>query len=135
MSSRKGAELAANPHATLVFYWDLVGRSVRIEGAVTRTSAEESARYVRDRPRTGELSALASPQSQVIEGRDDLDRRVAGIAAEHGVGELPVPVHWGGFRVHPTAFEFWQRNEARLHDRLCYLSQAEGGWRIDRLAP
>jgi pyridoxamine 5'-phosphate oxidase len=133
--SRKGRELAANPRAALVFHWDALGRQVRVEGGVEQTSSKESARYVRDRPRGSQLSALASPQSEVVEGRDVLERRVADLAAEYQGLELPEPENWGGFRLLPEAFEFWQHREDRLHDRLRYTRQQGGRWLVERLAP
>jgi len=133
--SRKGRELAANPRAALVFHWDALGRQVRVEGHVERTSSEESAQYVRGRPRGSQLSALASPQSEVVEGRDVLERRVAELAAEHQGKELPEPDNWGGFRLLADSFEFWQHREDRLHDRLRYTRQPDGRWLVERLAP
>jgi pyridoxamine 5'-phosphate oxidase len=133
-ASRKGTELTANPRAALLFYWDPVGRQVRIEGPVERLSAEESAAYVRTRPRPSQLSALASPQSRPVADREQLERRVAELAALHAGAELPVPDFWGGFRLLPERFEFWQHREDRLHDRLSYGRQ-DGGWLIERLAP
>ena len=133
--SRKGRELAANPRAALVFHWDGLGRQVRVEGRVQRVCSEESARYVRSRPRGSQLSALASPQSQVIGDRDVLERRVAELAAEYHDMQLPEPENWGGFRLLPDAFEFWQHREDRLHDRLRYTRQPRGGWLVQRLAP
>src|SRR5947209_4118318 len=116
--SRKGSELAANPRAALLFHWDVLGRQVRIEGPVERLSAEDSAAYVRSRPRASQLSALASPQSRVLAGREELERRVAELEARHPEGELPMPESWGGFRLVAESFEFWQHREDRLHDRL-----------------
>lgn len=133
--SRKGRELAANPQAALVFHWDPLGRQVRVEGRVERTSAAESAGYVRSRPRGSQLSALASPQSSVIESRGLLEQRVSDLAAAYAESELPVPENWGGFRLVPHTFEFWQHREDRLHDRLRYSAQAAGRWRRERLAP
>jgi pyridoxamine 5'-phosphate oxidase len=132
--SRKGSELAANPRAALLFHWDPIGRQVRIEGPVERLSAEESAAYVRSRARASQLSALASPQSRTVADREELERRVAELVASHPGAELPVPDFWGGFRLVPERFEFWQHREDRLHDRLLYRRQ-RGGWRIERLAP
>lgn len=132
--SRKGRELAANARAALLFYWDPLGRQVRIEGAVQRISDEENARYIRARPRGSQLSALASPQSRVVESRAWLEHRVAELAAEHDGLELPLPGGWGGFRLQPAGFEFWQHREDRLHDRLRYTPDGEG-WRLERLAP
>jgi pyridoxamine 5'-phosphate oxidase len=134
-ASRKGGELAANPRAALAFYWDPLGRQVRIEGAVERTSAEESADYVRSRPRGSQLSALASPQSEVIDSREKLERRVAELDQRHGSDELPLPTSWGGFRLIPDTVELWQQRHDRLHDRLRYRRGEDGGWVIERLAP
>jgi len=133
--SRKGEELAANPRAALLFYWEPLGRQVRIEGTVRRTTEEESERYVRSRPRGSQLSALASAQSRPVDSRELLERRVAELAAQYEGRELPLPDAWGGFRVTPALFEFWQHRDDRLHDRLRYERLAEGGWQIERLAP
>jgi len=133
--SRKGRELAGNPRASLLFYWEALGRQVRIEGAARPVSAEESARYVRSRPRGSQLSALASPQSRPVRSRAALEQRVAALAAEHEGSELPLPAAWGGFRLVPESYEFWQHREDRLHDRLRYASDEGGGWRLERLAP
>ncbi|MDQ6779191.1 MAG: pyridoxamine 5'-phosphate oxidase [Actinomycetota bacterium] len=132
--SRKGRELAANPHAALLFYWAPVGRQVRIEGPVERTAPAETAAYVRTRARSSQLSALASPQSEPIESRGVLERRVAELAALHE-GDPPLPEAWGGFRVRPESFEFWQNREDRLHDRLRYTRGEDGNWTVERLAP
>jgi pyridoxamine 5'-phosphate oxidase len=134
-SSRKGVELAANPRAALLFHWDPLGRQVRITGAVTRTSAEETAAYVTTRPRGSQLSALASPQSEVVADREQLERAVAELAERYGEGELPTPEGWGGFRVAVEEIEFWQQRSDRLHDRLRYRRDGQGGWAIERLAP
>jgi pyridoxamine 5'-phosphate oxidase len=133
-ASRKGAELAANPRAALLFHWDPLGRQVRIEGPVERVGPEETAAYVRSRPRGSQLSALASPQSQTISSRGELAKRVAELERVHAEGELPLPENWGGFRLAPEAFEFWQQRSDRLHDRLRY-TRARDGWQIERLAP
>lgn len=133
--SRKGTELAANPRAALLFHWDPLGRQVRITGPVARTSAAETEAYVRTRSRGSQLSALASPQSQLLAGREELERRVAELAERYGEGELPLPEEWGGFRVAPEEIEFWQQRADRLHDRLRYLPAEGGGWGIERLAP
>jgi pyridoxamine 5'-phosphate oxidase len=132
--SRKAGELLDNPRAALLFHWDTLGRQVRIEGPVERTGAEESERYIRSRPRGSQLSALASPQSRPVESRNELERLVAELAALHEQGELPLPERWGGYRVSPERYEFWQHRDDRLHDRLAYTRQ-EAGWAIQRLAP
>jgi pyridoxamine 5'-phosphate oxidase len=132
--SRKGRELSANPRAALLFYWDPLGRQVRIEGPIERTSREENERYFHSRPRASQIAALASEQSQTLESRDALDARVVELMAELDGREVPLPRAWGGFRLAPESFEFWQHREDRLHDRLRYrLSQ--GGWTIERLSP
>jgi len=132
--SRKGRELAANPHAALLFHWDLLGRQVRIEGPMARMSRDESAAYIRSRPRASQISALASPQSQVIASREELEQRVAELTARYAGSEPPLPDNWGGFRLQPERFEFWQHRDDRLHDRLAYVP-ADGSWRVERLAP
>ncbi len=133
--SRKGSELAANPRAALLFFWDALGRQVRIEGDARRASAAVSSAYVRTRPRASQISALASPQSAVVESREQLERSVADLAARYAREELPMPDSWGGFRLTPATFEFWQHREDRLHDRLRYTRIEEGRWALERLAP
>ncbi len=133
--SRKARELAVNPSAALLFYWDPLGRQVRIEGAVERTTAEESAAYVRTRARGSQLSALSSPQSRPIANRAELEERVAELSERYADRDLPLPEAWGGFRLTPQTFEFWQNRNDRLHDRLIYRRRPESGWVIERLAP
>ena len=133
--SRKGRELAVNPAAALLFYWDPLGRQVRIEGGIERTTKEESEAYIRTRPRGSQLSALSSPQSRPIESRTVLEERVAELADRYAGADLPMPEAWGGFRLTPHTFEFWQNRNDRLHDRLVYRRRPEGGWAIERLAP
>jgi pyridoxamine 5'-phosphate oxidase len=133
--SSKGEDLEANPHAALLFYWELLGRQVRIQGGARRTTLEESAAYVRSRPRGSQLSALASPQSRPIESREVLEQRVAELAVQHEGAELPLPDGWGGYRIRPESFEFWQHRADRLHDRLRYARGEDGRWRVHRLAP
>ncbi|MEA2225913.1 MAG: pyridoxamine 5-phosphate oxidase [Solirubrobacteraceae bacterium] len=134
-ASRKGQELAANPRAALLFHWDALGRQVRISGPVEHTSDSETAAYVRSRPRKSQLSALASPQSQTLASREALERRVAELEQQYTEGELPLPTSWGGFRMIPESYEFWQQRHDRLHDRLLYRRDDDGGWLIQRLAP
>lgn len=133
--SRKGEELEANPHPALLFYWELLGRQVRIEGGAERTAPDESAAYVRSRPRESQLSALASPQSRTIESREVLEQRVAELAILHDSADLPQLDAWGGFRVVSGSFEFWQHRADRLHDRLRYTRGDDGRWRVQRPAP
>ena len=133
-SSRKGAELDQNPRAALLFHWQPLGRQVRVEGPVSRVDRGESEVYAHGRPRESQLSALASPQSQVVPDREWLEKRVEELAREHPEGDLPVGEHWGGFRVAPDAWEFWEHRDNRLHDRHLF-TRADGGWRVERLAP
>jgi len=130
--SRKGLELAANPLAALLFFWQPLERQVRIEGRMERTSAEESDAYYASRPVGSRLGAWASEQSRPVT-RADLEAREAAFRQRYG-DEPPRPPHWGGYRLVPTAFEFWQGRPSRLHDRLRYQRDGDT-WRIDRLAP
>jgi pyridoxamine 5'-phosphate oxidase len=132
--SRKAGEIGENPRAALLFHWEGLGRQVRIEGPVTRLTGAESAPYIRSRPRASQISALASPQSQVIRSREQLEERVAELSARLAGADPPLPENWGGFRLRPERFEFWQHREDRLHDRLLYLPSGEG-WHVERLAP
>jgi len=131
--SRKGRDLAANPRASLLFWWDRLHRQVRIEGTVEKVAAEEADGYFHSRPYGSRIGAAASPQSRVITSRAELEERFAALEAEHPETP-PRPPHWGGYRVVPDHFEFWQGRESRLHDRLVYVPK-EQGWRIERLAP
>jgi len=132
--SRKGRELAANPHAALVFHWHDLERQVRVEGPVVQVSAEESDAYFQSRPAGSRLGAWASRQSEVIADREILEARVRALEIQYADGRIPRPEHWGGYRVIPTVLEFWQGRPSRLHDRLRYTRSA-GGWLIERLAP
>ncbi len=133
LESRKAGELDANPHAALLFHWKELNRQVRVEGVITGVNRAEVEEHARKRSRESQLSALASPQSQPIDDREALERLVAELDRRH-VGEVPVPESWGGYRVVPSAYEFWQSGEHRLHDRFRYLP-VDGGWAIERLAP
>jgi pyridoxamine 5'-phosphate oxidase len=132
--SRKGDELAANPLAALVFWWDKLERQVRVEGRVERTSRAESEEYFASRPPGSQLSAAASPQSRVIDGRATLERRVTELATGQRDGQVPLPEFWGGYRLAHEVVEFWQGRPNRLHDRLRYR-RAGRGWKLERLAP
>lgn len=132
--SRKGRELTDRPHAALLLYWEPRGRQVRIEGSVERTAGDESDRYFATRPHGGQIGAHASHQSSVVASRQELDRRFRALDAEFAGRPVPRPSWWGGLRVRPRSFEFWQNRRDRLHDRLVYLPEA-GGWRIERLQP
>jgi pyridoxamine 5'-phosphate oxidase len=133
--SQKGRELAENPRAALVIYWPKLGRQVRISGTIEKQSPEESATYFHNRPRASQLSALASPQSQVLSGRAALEDAVAALAARYQDEGIPLPDKWGGYRVVPITIEFWLHRDNRLHDRLRYSRGPNGSWRIERLAP
>jgi pyridoxamine 5'-phosphate oxidase len=133
--SAKGRELAANPRAALLFHWDALGRQVRIAGPVQRVGEQETADYVRSRPRKSQLSALASPQSDIVADRQALESRVAELQERYGDAELPLPSNWGGFRLAPESFEFWQQRHDRLHDRLRYRRNGDSRWHVERLAP
>lgn len=131
--SRKGRELAANPRASAVFPWIALSRQVVLTGDVVPVSREQSAAYFHSRPRGSQLGATASPQSQVIDARADLDRAWQRAEAAYP-GEIPVPERWGGFRLAPGTVEFWQGQTDRLHDRLRYR-RTDAGWVVERLAP
>src|SRR5262249_49700595 len=134
-NSRKAQQLDANPWAALVFYWPEFERQVRVEGRVERVSPEESNAYFRTRPRGSQLSAWASPQSQIVNGREILEKRVEEITHTYQDQDVPRPPFWGGFRVVPVAIEFWQGRANRLHDRLRYLRLPADRWHVERLPP
>jgi pyridoxamine 5'-phosphate oxidase len=131
--SRKGRELAQNPHAALLFHWRPLGRQVRVEGGVQRVDAAESEAYFRTRPLSSRLAAWASPQSQPLADRAELERLYA-TAVERFGDDVPLPSPWGGFRLVPDVYEFWQHGDDRLHDRVRYEREATG-WSKVRLAP
>ena len=133
--SRKGMELEANPRASLCFWWDALQRQVRVTGAVSRVPTAESAEYFRTRPHGSRIGAWASHQSSRIASREALEREVARHFANYPEGtDVPLPHHWGGYRVAPGAMEFWQGRQNRLHDRIAYV-RGGGGWKIERLSP
>jgi pyridoxamine 5'-phosphate oxidase len=133
--SEKGVQIEANPYVALVFYWVLLERQVRISGPVERTSREDSAAYFHSRPVGSRLGAWVSRQSEVIDARRILDSRLTEMTERFEDGEIPLPPHWGGYRVNPDRIEFWQGRPNRLHDRFRYSRQEDGAWQIDRLAP
>lgn len=132
--SRKGRDLAVNPRAALLFYWAELERQVRINGAVERVSAQESDGYFAERPRGSQLSAATSPQSAVIATREELEQRRAELDRQLSGQKVPRPPFWGGYRLRPERFEFWQGREDRLHDRIEFRL-AHGTWQVVRLAP
>jgi pyridoxamine 5'-phosphate oxidase len=133
--SRKAVELEANPRAALLFHWPELGRQVRIEGRVRRSERAGSVAYAHSRSRASQLSALASPQSRPVPSREWLEERVAALDREHARGELPVSEEWGGYRLEPAAWEFWQHRPNRLHDRFRYERSRPGSWMVERLGP
>jgi pyridoxamine 5'-phosphate oxidase len=133
--SRKGRELAANPHASLVFYWADQERQVCVAGETTRISREESEAYFKTRPRGSCVAAWASHQSETVENRSVLDQTWKRMTAKFAGQEVPMPANWGGYVLCPTRIEFWQGRPARLHDRFCYLRQADQSWQLERLCP
>ncbi len=132
--SRKGTELSLNPNCALLFPWHDLQRQVRVEGKAERVSQEESEHYFATRPRASQLGAWASPQSRVVASRDELDRRYTAAEDRFYTFDVPLPENWGGFRVVPDTFEFWQGRRGRMHDRLVYRREGEG-WSTVRLAP
>ena len=132
--SKKGAEIAANPRVTLLFPWFSLERQIHITGSLVKTSEEESLAYFARRPYGSQLGALASDQSDIIADRKVLEARLADLKAKHPEGQVPKPAHWGGYRLIPQSFEFWQGRTNRLHDRFHY-SLTRDGWKIVRLAP
>ena len=132
--SRKARELAENPRAALLFYWHDLGRQVRVEGDVEQVDRGESETYFKTRPRGGQLAAWTSSQSEPIGTRDELEERFAELERAFEGHEVPLPPHWGGFRLVPETYEFWQHRENRLHDRFRYRRNGDD-WVIERLSP
>ena len=133
--SQKGRELAENPRASMVFFWPTLERQIRVVGAASKVSREESEAYFHTRPRGSQLGAWTSQQSHVIAGREVLENSLAEVTARYEGQPVPLPPNWGGFRLAPTSLEFWQSRPSRLHDRLRYTRRADNSWRIERLAP
>ncbi len=133
--SQKGRELAENPHAALVFYWRELDRQVRSVGTVEKLSSEKSDAYFASRPVGSQLAVWAERQSIVIAGREHLTESFARTERMYAEGDIPRPRDWGGYRLVPTLFEFWQGHPNRLHDRLCYTLQSDGSWDMTRLSP
>jgi pyridoxamine 5'-phosphate oxidase len=132
--SRKAAELERDPRAALLFHWAPLGRQVRVEGPVERVPAAESDAYFASRPRGAQLAASASRQSSVLEDRDELEARVAELQREYEGRDVPRPEHWGGYRLRPESYEFWQHRDDRMHDRFRYRRDGDG-WVVERLSP
>lgn len=133
--SRKGHELMHNPRAALLFHWPELARQVRLEGIAHRIPAEESDAYFQTRPRGSQIGALASEQSQPIDGRAVLEARVGELSQKLRGQDIPRPAHWGGYRLVPESVEFWQGRPDRLHDRIRYTHVSGAHWRIERLSP
>jgi len=134
-NSRKGQELEQNPKISAHFPWHCVERQVRICGVAQKISAAQSSKYFASRPRGSQVAAVASQQSEVLSSRGVLLSEYEALTQKFQAGEIPFPDFWGGYRINPTEFEFWQGGADRLHDRFRYLKTAESSWQIDRLAP
>src|SRR6478609_627675 len=133
--SQKGQELEINPHAALVFFWKELERQVRIEGIIEKVSGKESDEYYNSRPVGSRIGAWASPQSEVITNREEIENNFASLEKKFGNENIPRPGHWGGYKLRPTMLEFWQGRSSRLHDRIRYALQKDHNWLIERLAP
>lgn len=133
--SQKGQELEINPHAALVFFWKELERQVRIEGIIEKVTEKESDEYYNSRPVGSRIGAWASPQSEVITNREEIENNFASLEKKFGNENIPRPGHWGGYKLRPTMLEFWQGRSSRLHDRIRYALQKDHNWLIERLAP
>jgi len=131
----KGRHLAGNPRAALTFWWAALERQINVTGSVVKTSREESEAYFHSRPLGSQLGAWASPQSAILADRAELEQKFAAAEAKFGETNIPLPPHWGGYRLRPQTIEFWQGRRSRLHDRLRYTRQTEDAWVIERLSP
>lgn len=134
-NSRKGKHLAECPFAAMTFYWDRLGKQVRIEGRVEVLPSAETDTYFATRPRGSQIAAWASSQSEALESKEALMRRVEEIESKYAEETVPRPPHWNGYQLSPERFEFWQSAEFRLHDRFEYTPKPKGGWLIKRLNP
>lgn len=132
--SRKGRDLSENPRASALFYWPPLNRQVVVRGMASQISREESETYFQTRPYRSQLAAWASQQSAPLGSREDLERQVARMEQTYAEGAVPLPPHWGGYRISPAEFEFWQGRPDRLHDRFLY-TRGEQSWRLQRLSP
>ena len=132
--SRKAKDLEINPNASLLFYWKEMDRQLRIEGIIEKVKTKISEDYFHTRPRESQISTWVSKQSSIIPDREFLDNKYDELDEEFGNDEIPLPAYWGGYRLIPEYFEFWQGRESRLHDRICYRKE-KGNWKIFRLAP
>ena len=133
--SYKAQQLAENPKACLVFFWKELERQVRITGLIEKVSGKQSDDYFQSRPESSRIGAWASPQSRVIEDRDWLDDKFNELVSKMEGSEITRPPHWGGYIVKPVVIEFWQGRPSRMHDRIQYTLEDNGGWKIERLAP
>jgi pyridoxamine 5'-phosphate oxidase len=133
--SAKGRQLAQNPRAALTFWWGAIERQVNVSGRVEKTSTEESDAYFHARPESSQIGAWASAQSEVVSGREQLEAQFSAALEKYGESGIPLPPHWGGYRLVPATIEFWQGRRSRLHDRLRYTRQPDGSWKVERLSP
>jgi len=133
--SRKGKEITKNPQGAITFFWGELERQVRIEGTIEKLSKEDSERYFHSRPKGSQIGAVASPQSQEIEGREGLEKKWSELESEYEGKEVPKPSFWGGYILNPQLVEFWQGRSSRLHDRILYKKVDKKSWKKVRLAP